>query len=334
NTAINSVSYNKVKSHGYLSGIIEAVKQKNSKVADFDSCYNNEINNNKSYYKAYNTEDTDMPEACKNCQSSSNVNSCLYGVADTDCKMYLPYDYKCKEEHCKGNGGKDLKYCEIESIALALVGNCGKYKSEYRETSKESYFDCGLYFSADNGQQKIFESFKTLVNPSGYDNIAHIKSGCQNLLPLDEDTEEVASDSISSMIKPYKSTKTLTTLKGSATVGRDDLERYGCSQFTYPDSSTSVYGCKLPSGDSSYISKIDSRPPLVTRAATSTEKQISSIMAILSSDTGGGFDYIINGATFKTFTEPKKAVMSAKVCSRYPNDVYSRNSSYKCVARE
>jgi hypothetical protein len=313
NANINSSNYNKVNNHGDFSSVVENIRRKNPNVDNFDTCIQEE-SGKMNYFKEYDTSDANMPEDCKSCSTDPDINSCLYKKT-TDCKMYLPHEYKCKKENCSG---ENLKYCEIKNEAMALLGNCEKYKSVARVASEESYFDCGLYFSAENAKQKIFENFKTMVNFGDHDNIANIKLGCQNLLPLDDDNEEIENDYISSIIKPYESTRETTTSVANSKVSKDDLERYGCSKFKRPNDVRSVYGCKLPSADSSYISKVDSRPPLLTTTATES-------------------DVIINGAKFNVFSSNilgEYATMSVKVCARYPSDVFSGDDSYKCGERE
>ncbi|MDR1495278.1 MAG: hypothetical protein LBI29_04590, partial [Rickettsiales bacterium] len=274
NADLESYNTTRIKNNKKLSNVLGRVKRKNTSYAE---CLDGATADNS---KPYNPVDSNTPDECKNCVTADDQGKCLYEI--DNCKVYA-YNYGCKKDHCSGDS---LKYCEEEDKVIEKIVDCGKYKAESGGGS-ENYLDCRLYYSANTNEKKIFEDFKNAI---GSDKIDTIKTACDAMMPIVDSRPEVVPDTLSKLIKPYK-TSGSSSGAGSSSPAKSDLERYGCIKFDAPSDNYGLYGCKIPGDNSSYIT------------------------GSLTSSTA------INGMDLNSFSKPKDAKIKLNVCSRYPKDV-------------
>ncbi|MDR2777323.1 MAG: hypothetical protein LBB24_00950, partial [Rickettsiales bacterium] len=286
NADIKTHDKTKAKDNPKLSAVLENVKRKNGPYA---ACLNA---SNASNTKGFIVSDTNIPVVCRNCVTATNQDECLYN--NDECKAYA-YQYGCRVQHCSG---ESLKYCEEEDNILNRIVDCGKYKGG--PNSYKNYFDCGLYYSTSDNEKKIFKDFETLI---GANNISYIQKACDSTLPLEDTRPIISPDTLSKLIKPYKTTASSDGAKNQS-LAKTDLERYGCIKFNSPTAGYGLYGCKIPKDDSSYI--------------TMSQNPSTAI-------NGMDVDNLDN------LKKPKDAKLKLSICSRYPSDV---EKDGKCGYRE
>ena len=332
-------------SNAKISEAIDYLQKNNAKI--YYDCKNKADSNNS---KTYDINDSNMPPACKKCNSKVDkikIDKCLYETDgckvyaydygckvcayDYDCKV-CAYDYDCKvpekkEDRCFEDDGETVKnkYCFLKDNISEYVFNCKQYMSEIQVTN---YFDCSLFTRTDDAYKDIYDSYlgigKVQINSKNETTLkdvdfAVIHKYCDENKPLTDNRVLPEPDPLYALIKPFKSGATK-VYDASGVYGKNDVGRYGCAIYREPVDVTSVldsnlWGCKASTVESSYISKYDG-------------ERINYLLSTLFGISISNNKSInINNQSFKDgFKQPYLAQMNISVCSRYPKNIYSQDN--------
>ena len=245
---------------------------------------------------------------------SPNYNSCLNNTNFADGVDYLKKSDDCYNNNCRGNTDDSSKEdCLMNEYLYDLLIGCSKYNSTYF-SPRDMRIDCTLFINGttdDDNNKDIYSIYKDYGFTD--EDFAAIRTACEaSLPPVYENTAE--PDTISKKIKPFNILDASKyndnplfsySLNSYGVYGCTTLETkndYTLAGVTY---SSSIYGCKIPTLESSYISfgnMDDSR------------------------------NIIINNTAFSDFTDNKNTSLIYLVCSRYPATIY--NGVDMCGQRE
>lgn len=251
---------------------INAIKQKNS---DFFNCLNNE---DRKKQKQSEDDDLTKDENCKDCIGGKDGDSqekCLYGR--DACKKYVPLDYECKRECCDGKDSITENYCYIEDFAKEKMSNADFYITK---TDSTAYLDCSLYVYAAAGSEEYKKFTNGIIGDFleevGKDKLDIIKAACDDLLPIVDDRKLPEASILQQVLKPDK--VDISFVDSSASPGKHDLERYGCTKFNEVNLNThGLYGCKLPNVDSSFFNTTFDPIKLYNNSKKPTEVKIDDL---------------------------------------------------------